>query len=64
MPRDGERLPQVQPTLKEKENVTILMSTPSSAYYDRLIGQASASFVNLVQIGELYGPKIDKIKDC
>lgn len=48
-----------------KDNVTIFMSTLFSTYYDRLIGQASASFTNLVQIGEYIedGLKIEKIID-
>lgn len=41
------------------------MHTLSSTYYDRLIGQARASFANLVQTGEWIedGLKTGKIKD-
>lgn len=42
---------QVQPILTKKENVIIFINVLSSTYYDRLIGQASASFANMVQTG-------------
>lgn len=56
---------QVQPALTKKENVTIFMSILSATYYNRLIGYASASFTNLVQMGERIedGLKKEKIKD-
>lgn len=43
---------QVQPALTKKENGNIFMSILSSTYYDGVIGHASASFTNLVQIRE------------
>lgn len=46
----------------EKDNVTIFMSIISLTYYDRLIGNAGASFVNLVQTGE-NSLKMGKIND-
>lgn len=56
---------QVQLVHTEKENITIFMSNLSSMYYDRLIGQASASFTNMMQTGECIeaGLKIGKVKD-
>lgn len=56
---------QVQLALTGKENVTIFMSTMSSTYYHRFIGQVGASFVNLVQTEERIqdGLKAEKFKD-
>lgn len=41
---------QIQPVLIKKENVPIFMSTLSLTYYDRLIGNTSTSFINMVQL--------------
>lgn len=64
MARVAPNSSQVQPTLTEKENVTIFIGTLSSTYYGRLIGHVGASFANLAQTEERIedGSKLESSK--
>ncbi|RDY03330.1 hypothetical protein CR513_13096, partial [Mucuna pruriens] len=43
---------QVQPPITEKEMVTMFINALPSPYYDRVVGNAASSFVDLVVVGE------------
>ena len=58
-------VPEVQPSLTDKEMTSMFMNTLRTPFYDRMIGNATTNFTNIIVIGERieYGIKHGRLTE-